>query len=358
MSDLNYAVQLIRQGQKEEARRILEALIKTEPGNIPAWFWYVETCPTVEKRIQVLEVCLKMNPGNAQAMQALNALRSQQQPAPAAFSASPVQPSQAPSFYSSTAYNDEPKPSTPVVTVAAQPQSVKQKNVWEQDNAAYVDTSMLSKPKPAARSYSFYDAWMTVLLNQDIESYAEVLDDPEAGAPRAFEWMAYAGIASGLTFPLAIFLNPRFSALMNTPEFSSLFGSMNLTALMVMMTVGMVLFVPIVSVLGLAINAAIQNLLAIFFGGRGYYGRTVYALAAYMAPVTILGAILGIIPVVGQCLASLLGIYNIILNVRALRASHSISTGSAVAVLFAPSIIVVVLGCVLTLLIGMSGGPR
>ncbi len=64
MLSLNNAIQLIRQGQKEEARQILEPLLKGEPGNIQAWFWYVETFPTTEKRIQTLEVCLKLNPGN------------------------------------------------------------------------------------------------------------------------------------------------------------------------------------------------------------------------------------------------------------------------------------------------------
>ena len=46
MTDLNQAIQLIRQGQKFEAQRILQEIIKTEPKNIPAWFWYVDTCVT------------------------------------------------------------------------------------------------------------------------------------------------------------------------------------------------------------------------------------------------------------------------------------------------------------------------
>src|SRR3972149_3778546 len=90
MSSLNSAIQLIRQGRKEEARQILEPLIKTEPGNIQAWFWYVDTCATVEKRIQVLEVCQKMNPGNSQVIQALQTLRSQR-PEQTSFTPPPAQ---------------------------------------------------------------------------------------------------------------------------------------------------------------------------------------------------------------------------------------------------------------------------
>ncbi len=74
MAYLNEAVQLIRQGRKDEARRILEPILKANPQDIQAWFWYVETCATREQRIKTLEVCLKLNPGNPQALRALRAL--------------------------------------------------------------------------------------------------------------------------------------------------------------------------------------------------------------------------------------------------------------------------------------------
>ena len=50
MSSLNNAIQLIREGRKEEARKILELILRSEPGNIQAWFWYVEACSTTAQR--------------------------------------------------------------------------------------------------------------------------------------------------------------------------------------------------------------------------------------------------------------------------------------------------------------------
>ncbi len=76
MANLNEAVQLIRQGRKDEARRILEPVLKANPQDIQAWFWLVETCSTNEQRIKILEVCLKLNPGNPQALRALRALQA------------------------------------------------------------------------------------------------------------------------------------------------------------------------------------------------------------------------------------------------------------------------------------------
>jgi hypothetical protein len=248
------------------------------------------------------------------------------------------------------------------VTSAAQQQSPgKQKNAWEEDPDSYVDTSMLSKlskPKPAGRSHAFYEVWMAVLLTLDIEAYADVLDDPEAGAGRAFEWVAYSGIISGLVIPFSLLVNPQFAELMDISKLKGLFGGIGTTTFIIILGLVMAVLMPIFSIIGLAISAAIQNFLAISFGGNGNFGRTIYALAAYLAPIAILSAILGIIPAVGQCLTSLLGIYNIVLNVRALRASHSLSTGSAIGVMLAPTVIIFIFGCILFLLVGLPNMSR
>ena len=355
MSSLNNAIQLIREGRKEEARKILELLLRAEPGNIQAWFWYVDVFPILEKRIQILETCLKTNPGNPQVMQALQALRSQLPPAA----------SQPPSSYSA-AYDEEPnKPiyfddspaHPPVTSNTFQNQSTgKKKSTWENNNVDYVDNSMLYKP--ARPSFAFYDVWLGVLSMMGIDTYQTMLDDPEAGAGRAFEWMAYAGIISGLIFPFSLFASPQFNELRNTSEFYRLFGNMGTTALLLMMALIMALLTPIVSVLGLAISAGIQNFLSVMMGGTGYFGRTAYALAAYLAPMTIISAALGAIPVVGQCLTSLFGVYNIILNMRALQAAHSFSAGRAIVVMILPSILIMIFGCLLIYIFSLPGLSR
>lgn len=85
MPDIQQAVDLIKQGRKGEAQPILQAYIRVNPHDIKAWFWYVETLDSVGKRIQLLEVCLKQNPGNLQVLKGLEMLQgkhSYQQTAP------------------------------------------------------------------------------------------------------------------------------------------------------------------------------------------------------------------------------------------------------------------------------------
>lgn len=373
MASLNSAIQLIREGRKDEARHILETLLRAEPSNVQAWFWYVDTCPTHEKRIQVLEVCLKMNPGNAQVVQALQTLRGHQ-PSQPVFTPPPA-PAPKPSItydpqpYSAL-YDDEPEAPArsvpafndygykPSDTPYAEQSSEKKKNAWEEDFSSYVDNSMLSKhskPRPAAKSHAFYEVWITALAMLDFEAYGNALNDPEAGAGRAFEWMGYAGIVGGLIIGLTLPLDPRFSELENMPGFMGLFGY-NTAIFAVMFALAMALLMPIISIIGLAITAGIQNFLAGFMGGIGDYGRTIYALAAYMAPMVILSAVFNAIPVAGQCLTSFLGIYNLVLNARALSAAHSLSTGKAIAVIFLPSILIFIFTCVILLAIGFPAG--
>jgi hypothetical protein len=356
MPNLSDAIQLIRQGRKEEARQPLEAIIKAEPQNIPAWFWYVETCPTSARRIQVLEMCLKMNPGNSQVMQALQTLRSQQT-SQTAFVPPPVQPPKpiideapkrpAPSLDAPAYFSNKPDRSPAVTGSVSQPSSLAKTPTWEKDTPIYVKSSPQSKPQLTAKSYTFYEAWLKVLTTFDVESYESVLDDPEAGAGRAFEWVAYVGILSGIISPLLFIFNPQFEELANKPELKNLFGNMSSTSLLLILTLVMIIFVPINSMIGLAISAGFQNFLAGFFGGKGYFGRTAYALAAYIAPISILTTLLGIVPLVGSCLSSLLALYSVSLNVRALRASHSLSTGQAITVIFIPGIVMMILMCLI-----------
>lgn len=374
MSSLNNAIQLIREGRKEEARKILELILRSEPGNIQAWFWSVETYSSIEKRIQVLEICLEMNPGNAQAMQALQKLRSQRPPQASFSPPPPQQPSQSYSApprdeprkpavpsYEPVYYDEKPKTSSSSHPYFDDAPPVESDNYsyssspQKKDTISYSDTFSLTKPKPVRKSYTFYEAWAAVLLMKGGNSYEDILDDPEAGTGRAFEWVAYASIISGLFFPFTLMANPQFAELKAMPEFNRFFGSFESVTLTVILSLAMAVLSPLFSVIGLAISAWFQNLIAAFMGGHGDFGRTIYALSAYLAPLTILVAVIGIVPIVGQCFTSVVGIYSLVLNIRALQAAHSLTTGKAIGVIFLPSIFLMVFACFLFFVVGVFG---
>jgi hypothetical protein len=253
MADLNSAIQFIRDGQKEEARKILEPLLRAEPANIQAWFWYVETCASLETRIQVLEACLKLNPGNFQVIQALHKLRSQR-PAPVVIPPAP--------------------PAPPAPFAQATSQSTQNKIPVANVNFDPADSG--------PRIHSFYEVWFKVLASFDIETYEELLNDPRADANRGFEWVALAGVISGLLTPLSFVSNPQFIAIQNTTEYQELFGKMGLAGLLVLLAFIFAILTPVISVVGLTIGAGLQNVAAVLLEGKGNFGRTVYAMAAYL----------------------------------------------------------------------------
>ena len=380
MTDLNQAIQLIRQGQKFEAQRILQEIIKTEPKNIPAWFWYVETCATTERRIQVLETCLKMNPGNLQVEQALQTFRNSQPPVPAppkveppAYQSNTPEPQKNDDLYSYTSFRSDsfeqtqsyeedksPAYDSPLYeyetfrTNSSVKEESQKKQPWEMDLSTYEDNSMLAKSKKVRRSYSAFDVWLTALTSQDEKSYADLLEDPEAGLERAFSWVAIAGLITALTVPVQYFLNPNLGELLDIPELQRQVGNMTPNAFIIILTMISFVTAPIGAILNLALSGGIQNLLARFFGGGGNFKRTAYALSAFLAPMAVVTSLVAIVPVAGSCLSFPLGIYSFILNVRALKASHSLTNGAAIGVLLAPSILVIIFGCLFLFMSGTS----
>jgi predicted esterase len=71
---LERAIGLVQSGTLEEARELLELILKEDRHNIPAWHWYAQTWPKAADRTRVWEVCLRYNPENPLAQEALRDL--------------------------------------------------------------------------------------------------------------------------------------------------------------------------------------------------------------------------------------------------------------------------------------------
>jgi acetyl esterase/lipase len=71
---LEQAVGLVQSGKIEEARELLELILKEDRNNIPAWHWYAQTWAQARDKIRVWEACLRYNPENLLAQEALKDL--------------------------------------------------------------------------------------------------------------------------------------------------------------------------------------------------------------------------------------------------------------------------------------------
>ncbi len=73
-NSLERAIGLIQAGRLESARAQLELIIKSDRANIPAWHWYAQTWPGAQEKARIWQACLRYNPDNPQAQQALKDL--------------------------------------------------------------------------------------------------------------------------------------------------------------------------------------------------------------------------------------------------------------------------------------------
>ena len=73
-TDLQRAIQAVRRGDGDEARRILAALIGDDPQNEDAWLWLSQVVRTDRQRRECLERVLRINPENRLAQAGLQRL--------------------------------------------------------------------------------------------------------------------------------------------------------------------------------------------------------------------------------------------------------------------------------------------
>lgn len=108
---------------------------------------------------------------------------------------------------------------------------------------------------------------------------------------------------------------------------------------------GIVIF-PIGSLIGYFVWVGILHILAKIFGGAGSYMELFRPLgiASIISWITV-------IPLLGPMIATLAGLWMIVVEVVVIRTVHQLSTGKAVAVVLIPVVIMIIIGVVIAALI-------
>ena len=334
VDELNSAIEFIQQGQPERAQPILQALIQANQQDLAAWSWYVKSCATPEKRLKALELCLRFNPGNAQVQEAIEKLSATVASRPPVPAPEAVQPFSSMSNSYEIPYQQVAVPATSVAL--AEPAAVT-------TAADGQPAGLLMPDEPASRPFPWYEVWFKALTQANAPSYFEILCDPTADTGRAYLWMFTASLVTGLLLFLGAFLG---SSLSKTLEQAS-----SLTNAQVNSNVFYIILLILIPI-GAAFNvfwailsAGFYNLLARMLGGTGNFSRTIYLMAAYEAPLSLVNGLLSMIPIV-VCLTLPLYFYGFWLNVRSIQVAHRMpSTGRAFMVVFIPLLIYLLVLC-------------
>jgi len=118
----------------------------------------------------------------------------------------------------------------------------------------------------------------------------------------------------------------------------------------------------VASIVGFYLGNGLTYLGARILGGSGDFGTQVYLQSLFAVPVGIITAPLSLaslVPYAGPCVSGVamlaLAAYVIVLNVRAVKVAHNLTTGQAVAAVFAPVLLVVILACLVIVVLALLG---
>jgi hypothetical protein len=112
-------------------------------------------------------------------------------------------------------------------------------------------------------------------------------------------------------------------------------ASLNLTSAIIS-----IIAYPLISLVSWLFGSGVNYVFAKLLGGKGDYTKQSYLLSLYIAPLSIVSAIITSIPVVGVWLSFFVSIYGFYLLTLALKEAHGYSTGRAILTWLIPFVII------------------
>lgn len=179
-----------------------------------------------------------------------------------------------------------------------------------------------------------FGLWIKALSSPTEENYTLILKENEPSGGMTAAWILIAAVASGVLQALALWLN-GFSGL---PTQDLPFDPAGLALIVAIVT-------PIATFFGFYIGAAFIYLGAKMFKGQGDYGQQTFLQAMGVAPLTILTALLSLIPFCGAALTILVSFFSVYLTILAVKVAHRLDWLQAIGAVFLPSILIGVLLC-------------
>ena len=230
MSKLEQAINAIKNGEKEQGKKLLIEILRADSNNERAWLWMSAAVEPIDQRQECLEKVLEINPNNQSAQNSLASLKRKRE--------KKALESSTKAFYNS-ATTSTPKDSQ---KQDAQP-SKKEKELLQLKELISYELSQVASRRVLIAQYvrkGFPKEAVENLVNEtnsklqppdDNMSLSQLLFSPEGRIPRSTYWLYYLA-------NIAIFLPLAFI-------FVFLFGAEeNPEVMIVYYAIGMILSIP------------------------------------------------------------------------------------------------------------------
>jgi len=207
-------------------------------------------------------------------------------------------------------------------------------------------------PPKGNESFTWSEVWINALTKPSVETYERLVRDPNASTNKAYGWVFICSLIGVL---LSSLIGMGIGGLFDAGSIAG-FNYGTLFGVSIFQLLCCAPIVGVLAVFGIALNAAITQLIARALGGTGTYSELVYAYAAYTAPYTLVTSILFAIPFVSFCLGIPLSIYSIVLTVISVNAVNKFGWGKAIVSAFVLPLVIIVLSiCAAVFLLTLLG---
>ena len=193
--------------------------------------------------------------------------------------------------------------------------------------------------------------WINVLTHPNEQTFTEEGSKPQANFTTAIIWMVITGAVTGIlgwmAFNLLFGSSNGLLAMIEQmdlpPETATQMREMFSNGMMSAFVGGAGLSSIVTTPLFFLLGAGLFYLIGRMLGGQGDLGRYAYLLASFQAPLGIITALLGLVPMLGGCLGLLLSIYSLVLTFFATKVGLNLSSGKAIAVIVIPVAVLLLL---------------
>ncbi len=209
-------------------------------------------------------------------------------------------------------------------------------------------------------SSSFFQTWIDALTKPTEQTYAAIASSPKAKATTAYLWVFVTSIVTSFLALLVQGAALR-ARLAESGVGTQQFQGAGLGGVAITLLCGTPI-VAVITTIFFAIGSALIQWIAKMFGGTGNNDQMTYALAAIVAPYSLVSAVLtllGAIPFVGICFSivtALAGIYVLVLEIMAVKGVNAFGWGPAVGSVLIPVAAVLIICCCAAAVIGALTG--
>jgi hypothetical protein len=215
--------------------------------------------------------------------------------------------------------------------------------------------------QPASGASGWLPIWIKAVTKPSEQTFIEITSSPEASSKTAFIWVFIAGTLSGLV--TGLIQMALLAAGFQSQGFGQMSGAAGrgIGASLGFAICGAPVY-GLLSVIGLAIGAAIIQWIAKLFGGTGTFEKMAYAIAAISVPITVVTMFLtplSAVPYLGICtglLSAGIGLYALFLQITAVKAVNGFGWGPAIGSVLLPGVVIgLVCACIVGAGMAMMG---